>query len=197
MPVAASLFVAPPLTTLTTARLTLRPYAPADEEDFFALLDHERHRLRPSFPARVAATTTPADATRVLATFLTDWRSDRLYVFGIWHTATAAYLGDISLRPQSGRTRTAEIGYYLARSAEGCGYAREALAAAGQFGFDILQVATLSIRCRANNPRSCAVAKAVGFRQLPTRSRLWPLRRHDAEEEILYFALTRPISSAQ
>lgn len=197
MPAAAALFVAPPLTTLTTARLTLRPYAPTDETDFFALLNHERSRLRPAFPARVAATTTPTDAARVLATFLNDWRADRLYVFGIWHTATTAYVGDISLRPQSGRTRTAEIGYYLAQSAEGHGYAREALAAAVGFGFDVLQVATFSIRCRANNPRSCAVAKATGFRQLPTRSRLWPLRKHKVEEEILYFALTRPAGATQ
>ncbi|MBW3130239.1 GNAT family N-acetyltransferase [Hymenobacter profundi] len=191
MPVAATLFVAPPLTTVTTARLTLRPYAPTDEADFFALLDQERNRLRPAFPARVAATTTSTDAARVLTTFLSDWHSDRLYVLGIWHTATAAYLGDISLRPQTGRTRTAEIGYYLAQSAEGHGYAREALAAAVQFGFDDLQVGTFSIRCRANNSRSCAVAQAAGFRQLPTRTRLWPLRKHDAEGEILYYSLSR------
>ncbi|MBC6613065.1 GNAT family N-acetyltransferase [Hymenobacter sp. BT507] len=188
---AATLFVAPPLATLTTARLTLRPYAPADETAFFALLDQERNRLRPAFPARVAATTTLTDAARVLATFLTDWRSDRLYVLGIWHTATATYLGDISLRPQQGRTRTAEIGYYLARSAEGHGYAREALSAAVQFGLEALQVAKFSIRCRANNPRSCAVAEAVGFQQVPARTRLWPLRRQDAEGEILYYSLSQ------
>lgn len=199
MPVATTLFVAPPLTTLTTARLTLRPYAPTDEAVFFALLDKERNRLRPAFPARVAATTTPTDAGRMLATFQNDWHTDRLYVLGIWHTATAAYLGDISLRPQPGRarTRTAEIGYYLAQSAEGHGYAREALAAAVQFGFDALQMVTFSIRCRANNSRSCAVAKAAGFRQLPTRTRLWPLRKPDAEGEILYYGLSRSTSVTQ
>jgi len=191
MPVVANLFTAPSLATLTTGRLTLRPYGPADEAAFFTLLEQERHRLQPAFPARAAATTTTVDAARVLATFLSDWRADRLYVFGIWHTDTATYLGDISLRPQSGRRRTAEIGYYLARNAEGHGYAREALAAAVQFGFDALQVDAFSIRCRANNLRSCAVAQAVGFRQVPARTRLWPLRKQDSEDEILYYSLKR------
>lgn len=188
MSAVATLFVAPPLTTLATDRLTLRPYGPSDEAEFFALLDQERHRLRPAFPARVAATATPANAAHVLATFLTDWGADRLYVLGIWHTATATYLGDISLRPQPGHQRTAEIGYYLARAAEGYGYAREALAAAVRFGVDSLQVAKFSIRCRANNPRSCAVAQATGFRQVPARTRLWPLRKQDPGE-ILYYSL--------
>lgn len=185
----STLFVPPPLRSLPTARLTLRPYTPADAADFFSLLNRNRARLLPAFPARSAATTTLADAARVLAAFTTDWRTDHLYVLGIWHTTTAAYLGDISLRPQLGRTRTAEIGYYLDRAAEGHGYAREALAAAVEFGFQELQVQKFTIRCRVNNPRSCAVAKSVGFQQVPTRLRLWPMRRERAEREILYFSL--------
>ena len=194
MSAVATLFVAPPLTTLTTKRLTLRPYESSDEVEFFTLLDQERHRLRPAFPARVAATTTPTDAARVLTAFRSDWRADHLYVLGIWHTATAAYLGDISLRPQPSRRRTAEIGYYLASAAEGHGYAREALAATVQFGFDTLQIEAFSIRCRANNLRSCAVAQAIGFRQVPARTRLWPLRKSDPEDEILYYSLKRSAS---
>ena len=182
---------APPRPTAAcrTARLTLRPYAEADAPDFFALLDYNRARLKVAFPTRTATTRTLAAATRVLATFADDWLAARLYVFGIWHTATGRYLGDISLRPGPGPGRSAEIGYYLDRTAEGHGYAREALAAAVAFGLTDLRLTRLDIRCRANNSRSCAVAEANGFRQLPLRPRLWPLRKQVANKQILYYEL--------
>jgi ribosomal-protein-alanine N-acetyltransferase len=104
--------------------------------------------------------------------FQQDWAAGRLYVFGIWHTETQAYLGDISLKPNWTSPITAEIGYYLAASAEGHGYAREALAAVVPFGFDTLGAARLLIRCRADNPRSCAVAESAAFVPLPPRPRL-------------------------
>ena len=179
----------PPLTPLTTARLTLRPYQPTDEADFFAVLDQNRRRLEPAFPARVAAVQTPADATRTISQFAQDWRTGRLYVFGIWHRETATYLGDISLRPSWQTPLTAEVGYYLAAHAEGHGYAREALAATVQFGFgEHLQAHYLTLRCRRNNPRSLAVAEAVGFRPINTsRRRIWPLR--SKESEIVHYRL--------
>ena len=173
-----------------TARLTLRPYAEADAPAFFALLDHNRARLQVAFPTRTATTRTLAAAARALAAFADDWSAARLYVFGIWHTATGRYLGDISLRPGPGPVRSAEIGYYLDCTAEGHGYAREALAAAVAFGLTDLRLTRLDIRCQADNPRSGAVAEANGFRQLPLRPRLWPLRKQVADKQILYYELT-------
>lgn len=174
---ASVLPAAPPTTPRHTARLTLRPYQPTDEAVFFALLHHNRSRLQNAFPARVAAVQAPPDAGRVLRQFAQDWQRGRLYVFGIWHTATSTYLGDISLRPAWSAPVSAEIGYYLAEAAEGHGYAREALAAAVQFGFAApVQAAFLTLRCRSSNPRSMAVAAYVGFRPVVARRRLWSLR---------------------
>lgn len=168
---------APSTTPRHTARLTLRPYQPTDEADFFAVLHHNRSRLQNAFPARVAAVQALPDAGRVLRQFSQDWQQGRLYVLGIWHTASGAYLGDISLRPSWGALVSAEIGYYLAAEAEGYGYAREALAAAVQFGFEAPVLAqTLTLRCRPTNPRSMAVAEYVGFRPVVARRRLWTLR---------------------
>jgi RimJ/RimL family protein N-acetyltransferase len=181
---------APPTTPLLTARLTLRPYQQADKEAFFALIDENRARLQPAFPSRVAAVQALQDASAVLAQFHHDWRVGRLYVLGIWHTATGRYLGDISLRPAWGPSVSAEIGYYLAADAEGRGYAREALAAAVQFGFgEHMRAALLTIRCQRTNPRSMAVAEAVGFRPATTRRRLWPLRNETPD--IVHFRLER------
>ncbi|UYZ62991.1 GNAT family N-acetyltransferase [Hymenobacter weizhouensis] len=175
---------------LHSQRLVLRPYLPTDQADFFALLDASRARLRPSFPAREAAVQTPLDAARVLATFHHDWQAGHLYVLGIWLRATGQYLGDISLKPNWAGPITVEIGYYLAPEAEGHGYAREALRAVLPFGFGTLGATRLLVRCRTNNPRSCAVAEAVGFTLLPPRPRPWPLRKlNPAESEILYYSL--------
>ena len=181
--------LSPPVTPITTARLTLRPYLSTDEAAFFAVLSQNRHRLEPAFPARVAAVQTSADAARLLVQFAQEWRTGRLYVFGIWQHDTAAYLGDISLRPSWQVPISAEIGYYLAAEAEGHGYAREALAATVQFGFGkYLQAHHLTLRCRRDNPRSIAVAEAVGFQPVvPTRRRLWPLR--SKEPEIVHYRL--------
>ncbi|SET79674.1 GNAT family N-acetyltransferase [Hymenobacter actinosclerus] len=175
-----------------TARLLLRPYAPDDAEAFFTLIAANRPRLRPSFPAREAAASSVEASGRLLAQFGRDWRSGRLYVLGIWHCPGGRYLGDISLKPNWTAPVTLEIGYYLAAEAEGQGFAREALAAAVAFGFDTLGAARLLIRCRPDNPRSVAVAEALGFQLLPVRPRpSWLQRMLGSGPPVLYYMLKR------
>ncbi|RSK35292.1 GNAT family N-acetyltransferase [Hymenobacter metallilatus] len=188
---AAPPFPAPPATPLHTARLVLRPYLPSDADEFFRLIQENRARLRPAFPAREAATPTTTAAGQVLTQFRHDWAAGRLYVLGIWQQQTQRYLGDISLKPNWAPPVTAEIGYYLAAEAEGHGYAREALAAVVGFGFEALHAGRLLIRCRTSNPRSCAVAEAAGFQPLPPRPRPWPLNTFHTSD-ILYYSLRRP-----
>lgn len=162
MPAAPFIMGLKPL-VLETARLQLRPYQAADAADFFAVLDQNRERLQASFPDRLRAVPTLAAAGAQLASFGDDWRTGRFYVFGIWHLVSESYLGDICLMPQ--RAGQAEIGYYLAPTAEGHGYAREALAAITQFGFEQVGVERLLIRCFADNTRGQQVAQAQGFCQ--------------------------------
>jgi ribosomal-protein-alanine N-acetyltransferase len=178
-----------PRTPLLTARLCLRPYEPADADDFFALLDADRARFRTSFPDRLQAVRAPADAALALRDFSNDWQSGRFYVFGIWHRATRAYLGDICLMPQA--KGQAEIGYYLGAAAEGHGYAREALDAVVDFGFGPVGSQRLLIRCFADNARGQAVARAGGFRlEAPPKRSHW-FRNADAVGNIRRFWLTR------
>ncbi len=160
MPAAPSIMGLKPF-VLETARLRLRPYQADDAADFFAVLDQSRERLQASFPDRLRAVPTLAAAGAQLASFADDWRTGRFYVFGIWHLVSQSYLGDICLMPQ--RAGQAEIGYYLAPTAEGYGYAREALAAIIQFGFEQVGVERLLIRCFADNARGQQVAQAQGF----------------------------------
>ena len=177
------------IAALHTARLCLRPYEPADADAFFALLDADRTRYRASFPDRLRAVGAPADARAALRDFADDWRTGRFYVFGIWHRATAAYVGDICLMPQA--RGQAEIGYYLAAAAEGQGYAREALAAVIDFGLETVGSQRLLVRCYADNVRGQAVARAVGFQPEPPPKRPFWLRNADALGNIRRFWLTR------
>ena len=153
-----------PRSVLETARLRLRPYEAGDAASFFAVLDQSRARLQLSFPDRLRAVPTLVAATEQLALFAQDWRTGRFYVFGIWHRESSDYLGDICIMPQ--RDEQAEIGYYLAQEAEGQGYAREALGAIVQFGFEQMQASRLLIRCFADNERAQQVALAHGFQLL-------------------------------
>lgn len=170
---------------ILSSRLLLRPYAPADAPAFFALLDQNRARLEASFPDRLAAVPTPAEAPAALEAFARDWHTGRFYVLGIWHRSTGRYLGDICLMPQ--RNSQVEIGYYLAQEAEGQGYAREALAAVCPFGFEHLQARRLLIRCFAGNARAQAVALAVGFRPETPPGRFAWLRDKVAAGSIRHF----------
>ena len=169
---AAAITLGSQLPVLDTTRLQLRPYRAADAALFFEVLDQSRARLRLSFPDRLRAVPTLADAPAQLAAFAHDWRTGRFYVFGIWHRTSQAYLGDICLMPQRGGQ--AEIGYYLAAEAEGHGYAREALGAIVQFGFEQVQAERLLIRCFADNERAQRVAQAHQFQLLPQEELVRP-----------------------
>ncbi|GAB3721791.1 GNAT family protein [Hymenobacter agri] len=178
-----------PRAPLHTARLCLRPYEPADADAFFGLLHADRARFQPSFPDRLQAVRSVADAHVALRTFADDWLSGRFYVFGIWQRSTDEYLGDICLMPQ--HKGQAEIGYYLSARAEGHGYAREALAAITRFGFDAVGCQRLLVRCFRSNARGQAVACAVGFApEPPPRSPLW-FRNSDALSHICRFWLLK------
>jgi len=184
-----------PTLVLETARLFLRPYQTTDAADFFTVLDQSRARLQLSFPDRLRAVPTLAAVPAQLATFAHDWATGRFYVFGIWHRESQAYLGDICIMPQRGDQ--AEIGYYLAEAAESQGYAREALAAIVQFGFEQVQVERLLIRCFADNVRAQQVAQAHGFQLLTKEEPERPWFRFSFWESeppkpaILHFTRTR------
>ena len=178
-----------PRAPLLTARLCLRPYEPADAAPFYALLHADRARFEASFPDRLQAVRVAADADLAIQDFMHDWRTGRFYVFGIWHRTSAAYLGDICLMPQ--QKGQAEIGYYLAASAEGHGYAREALAAIVTFGFGTVGSQRLLVRCFQGNERGQAVARAIGFQpEPPPRRPLW-FRNSDSMSQIRRFWLAR------
>ena len=61
------------------------------------------------------------------------------------------------------RTRTGEIGYWIAEGAQGRGLVTKGCRAIMRHGFEDLGLRRLELKCAATNTRSAAVAGRLGF----------------------------------
>ncbi len=148
----------PPLpTTLTTARLMLRPWRPGDAEALRAALDASDAHLRPWVPFMRDEPRTLAATRELLAAYPLDPRAARYAVWG----EGEVLLGEVLLMGHPSPA-TLEIGYWLHADHTGCGYAREAVAALVAVGLGCPGVAQVVFRCDVRNHASSAVAHALG-----------------------------------
>ena len=163
-----------------TDRLLLRRWLDSDREPFAQLTaDAEVMRY---FPARLTREQSDALAARADALF--DTRG-----YGLWaleRLDTGAFIGFTGLAampegiPGSGGV---EVGWRLAQSAWGQGFATEAATAALRFGFETLGLAEVNSITAVINIRSRRVMERLGMQvadefdhpKLPEPS---PLRRH-------------------
>jgi RimJ/RimL family protein N-acetyltransferase len=85
-------------------------------------------------------------------------------------------IGQISIGPGSDYPEPGEvgIGYMLARSAWGGGYATEATRAIVDFGFRVLGADLVSAWCSAANPASARVLEKAGLRLAIREESVWP-----------------------
>ena len=60
--------------------------------------------------------------------------------------------------------KTAEIGYFLDKDYRGKGIIRKAVKELLNMAFNIMDMNKVIIRCATNNPKSCNVAKSLGFK---------------------------------
>jgi RimJ/RimL family protein N-acetyltransferase len=142
---------------LTTERLLLRAFGPADVEPYAAMMaDPEVTRYLGD--GRPLAR---ADAWRQLAMFAGHWA---LRGFGLWaveERATGRFVGRIGCFEPEGWPGF-EIGYSLARPAWGRGYAREGAAAALAHARTALGRADVISIIRPANVASVRVTTALG-----------------------------------
>lgn len=146
---------------LATARLELRPLAVEDAPALFAIgADPEvmRYGIIPPWTAVDQARASIDRDLREMAagTFL------RL---GLVRPADGALLGDCSLFSFDKESRRAEVGYMLARSAWGQGYAYEAVSALLDWGFDALRLNRVEADIDPRNTASSRLLGRLGFRE--------------------------------
>jgi len=140
--------------------LELRPRAPEDAEELFALTDANRARLRTWLPwldrctrpehtrANIESTVRQAEAGTGLA-------------FCLWTKGRIAGVGGYNLIDRA--NLTGNIGYWLGEAFEGRGLMTAANHALVTHGFSVLGLRRQTIAAATGNPRSRAVAERLGF----------------------------------
>lgn len=141
---------------ITTERLLLRHFRADDLAAHRAAVDDDPavtwHRKRWSLE----------DSLRRWAERLEQWRTGG---FGMWiveERTTGDVLGHCGLQPMEG-TDDVELGYYLARTAWGRGFATECAAACLRFGFDRIKLPRIVAVTRPRNRPSQRVLEKVGM----------------------------------
>ncbi|MFE2552348.1 GNAT family N-acetyltransferase [Streptomyces sp. NPDC059355] len=146
-------------TTLNTARLSLRPFVPADEEEVYtAVQDPEIQRW----------TMVPSPYSRehargfVLETVPAGWREDTAYSFAVRLGADGPLVAAVGVHVRG--QGSYEIGYWAAKEHRGRGYMAEAVAAVSRWAFTEVGAVRLEWRAEVGNTGSRAVAEKTGFR---------------------------------
>lgn len=149
---------------ITTERLLLRRWRPADLDPFAALnSDPEVMAEFPNPLDRAASDALAAHAQRLLAT----------HGWGPWAVelrTQARFIGLVGLAPvtfDAPFTPAVEIAWRLSREAWGHGYATEAARAALSFAFDQLQLPRVVSFTSTTNLRSQAVMQRLGMTRTP------------------------------
>jgi len=147
---------------LRTDRLVLRPFEPADLEDFVA------YRLRPDvqrYLYNVAVDKSACAellAKRVNETELTE-EGQRIAL--VVQLPEGRVIGDVVLKWLSAQDRQGEIGYSLNPDHQGRGYASEAAARMLRLGFEEFGLHRIVARCDPRNEPSWRLMERLGMRR--------------------------------
>lgn len=175
-----------PLTTLTSARLTLRPPQRVDAETIFT-----GYATDPAVARFVVWTPhqSIAETEAFLAHFLEHGAEDDNYPWVITRTADAVLLGAVHLRVEPPR---AELGFNLAREHWGRGYGTEVVQTVMAFGFGHAGVHRVQAVCHVDNAASARVLEKAGMRREGRLHRymLFPNLGTEPQDVYLYAATT-------
>jgi [ribosomal protein S5]-alanine N-acetyltransferase len=150
---------------LTTPRLHLRPFTLADHETIHVVYaDPEVMRYVGHGAHQTLAET--ANALRIYGDVL----AKRGYSFlAVTERATGALIGDGGLHPMGGVGPDVELGYTLARSAWGRGYATELGQALVEYAFTVLRVPRVVAQVEPANTASRHVLAKLGMTEREQR----------------------------
>ena len=144
---------------LTTPRLLLRPFTPADRAAIHAVytdpvvMRHVGHG-----PHRSAA-----DTDMALQTFARMIETHGISFLAVVERSTGRLIGDAGLYPVDGVASHVELGYTLARDAWGVGYATEAATALVEHARSVLGVSRVVATVDPANDASRRVLEKVGM----------------------------------
>ena len=145
--------------TLSTPRLTLRPFRPDDAPDVRRLAGD------PAVAAKTLNIPHPYDegvAETWIAGHQEAYDAGRLVSLAVTRTEDGALLGAVSLELTPEHVR-GELGYWIGRAHWGRGYATEAAEALMRFGFEMLRLVRVTAHIMSSNPASGRVLLKIGM----------------------------------
>lgn len=144
-------------------RIKLRRYAPIDAREVHAAVEESRKELSVIFDWLTHPNWTIEERQASIVRGQSEWLLRTELSYGIRDVKTDLYLGDIGFSSPDWKVRRFEIGYWLRTSAVGKGYATEAASLLCDLAFHLFQARRVFIRCDAENGRSAAIPRRLGF----------------------------------
>ncbi len=170
---------------LETGRLKLRPLTYDDAEAQYAIFsDPEVVRYWSS-----EVWTDMASAHEWIAHALECYRTASSLRFAVEIAATGEMVGNVNLYDFSERNRRCEIGYAFGSAHWGQGYALEALEAALDYGFRMLDLNRVEADVDPGNPASSRLLEKLGFRKEGYMPERWIV--HGAMADAVYYGLLK------
>jgi RimJ/RimL family protein N-acetyltransferase len=174
---------------LRGVRVCLRPYTAGDGITVQEAIEESRDHLRP-WMAWTDSRRTVQDCEVYVRQALARWITQEDVTVGMWDCSTDRYVGGSWLYYTDQHVPAMAIGYWVRVSAQGQGYATEAVMLLCRLAFMTFAAQRVSIQCEAANTRSANIPRRLGFVHEAT------LRNHSRNTrgkltDTLVFALTR------
>jgi len=147
---------------LSSPRLVLRSYRPSDAEVIWEAVEETRPSLVRWVPDIGRQQTPSAVHAALVGLACQQQRGDRV-VFGVWERSSDQFLGEVGVYDVDRGSGIGEVGYWIRQTAQGHGYATEALRAVLKYVTDELGLRACEAHVASDNHRSRRVAERLGF----------------------------------
>lgn len=144
-------------------RVVARRYRDGDGAAVAAAVAESRDRLVAANMPWVKEWDDPDQGAIFVRRSQAKWASREDLNLGLWERATGTFVGSSGLHRIDWSVPNVEIGYWIRTRFEGRGFVTEAVALIAAFAFEALQAQRVRIRCDAENARSAAVPRRLGF----------------------------------
>jgi len=147
-----------------TERLVLRCYRSEDATGILELVRKNRTQLIREF-AQMAGLQGVDDAQVFTAEKQEQWNAGKTFCYGIWRKQPREQIGQIQVKNIGWEIPSAELGYFIDRSAQRQGYASESIRRILGLAFQQLEFQRIFVRILPSNPESYSLAKKLGFHE--------------------------------
>jgi RimJ/RimL family protein N-acetyltransferase/8-oxo-dGTP pyrophosphatase MutT (NUDIX family) len=151
-------------TRFETARLYLRCFQPGDGQMYYAVSQRNRgHLSRFESDNVVMEIQSLEDAKSIVRDLAAEWEARNSFFLGAFDKDSDEFVAQIYVGPANWDLPEFQIGYFVDKEHEGCGYATEAVKATLRFIFQHLKAHRVRLECDDTNVRSYRVAERCGM----------------------------------